>query len=252
MRLTNLSKIAAFSAIISLSTITNIQSSQAQFSIQLGGDEGQLHALLSSRGYDRIETLKLSITHSRFNACKGSTRYNLDVKWTGEIDKKVIGKCRSLVNVDSITQTLTRLGYERINIQNSQGQYTAVACSRGNRYRIGINVVGDVISESRIGRCQNTLNSTDLITALREQNYNRIQFTDLNPPRYKATACRGGKKYELTLNQFGDVRRRNSIGQCLSQIKPKDIAKTLKKRGFTQVQVIDKRLPLICVQTKIL
>lgn len=243
MRLVNLFKNVAFGTILLLAIFTNIPTSNAQFSIQLGGDEGQLHALLTSRGYDRIETVKLSITHSRFNACKGLNRYHLDIKWTGVIDKKIIGKCRTLVNIDSVTKSLENRGYKRINVQISKGQYTAIACARGNRYRININVVGDIKSESRIGKCENKLNSSDLITMLRAQNYNRIEFTDLNPPRYKATACIGRTKYQLTLNQFGDIRRRKDIGNCRSRIKSKDIAKTLEKSGFTQIQVIDKKPP---------
>lgn len=243
MRLVKLSKTAIFGAMLLLSTFATISTSNAQLSIQLGGDEGQLHALLTSRGYNRIETVRLSITHSRFNACKGANRYNLDVKWTGVIDKKITGKCRSLVTIDSISDMLQKRGYKRINVQNSQGQYTAIACARGNRYRININVVGDIKDESRIGRCENRLNSSDLITILRDQNYNRIKFTDLNPPRLRATACQGRNKYDLTLNQFGDISRRHNVGNCRSNINSKDIVKTLEKGGFTQVQVIDKKPP---------
>lgn len=243
MRLVTLSKAAFFSVVLLLSIFTYIPTSNAQLTIQLGGDEGQLHALLTSRGYDRIETVKLRITHSRFNACKDGNRYHLDIKWTGVIDKKITGKCRSQVTIDTIAKKLEKRGYQRVNVQQSQGQYTAIACARGNRYRINISVVGDIKNESRIGRCNNRLNSSDFITKLQAQNYNRIEFTDLNPPRIRATACKGRTKYKLTMNQFGEIRRRHEIGNCRSHINGKDIVKTLKDNGFTQIQVIDKKPP---------
>lgn len=247
MRLVNLSKATLFGAMLLLSTFIHIPASNAQLTIQLGGDEGQLHALLTSRGYDRIETVKLRITHSRFNACKDGKRYHLDVKWTGVIDKRVTGKCRSLVNIQSITKTLEKRGYERVNVQQSQGQYTAIACARGNRYRINISDVGDIKNESRIGRCNNRLNSSDLLTKLRAQKYNRIEFTDLNPPKIRASACKDRTKYNLTLNQFGEITRRREVGNCHSRINSKDIVKTLQKtlekNGFTQIQITDKKPP---------
>lgn len=49
---------------------------------------------------------------------------------------------------------------------------------------------------------------------LRDSGYSRIRFTDRVLPIYQLNACRGGRRFHLHVNYYGEVVRRYSIGWC--------------------------------------
>ena len=88
-----------------------------------------------------------------------------------------------------------------------------------------INRRGRITDREKLGRCYqpgrrghgpaaSIISLQDIREGLKEQGYRRIRFTDRRLPKYEATACRRGRKFNLVLNRFGDIRRRSREGWC--------------------------------------
>lgn len=209
----------------------------AQIQVQIGGDEGQLKAFLTQRGYDRIETRRISLLESSFFACKGEKRYRVSVNWNGGIRKKEIGNCRIVKTQDQILADLKAKGYERINIEDRSGNYLAIVCKGNNRSRLQINQYGDVTAERAIGRCERILTPTDITARLQAEGYNRINFTDRQLPTYVAEACVRREKFKLEISGTGEIQRRTTLGSCRRAIRGEDLTSLLQEKGLTKIVV---------------
>lgn len=49
---------------------------------------------------------------------------------------------------------------------------------------------------------------------LQRRGYHSIVFTDRSLPVYRVTACKGGDRFSLRINRFGEIRDRDRIGRC--------------------------------------
>lgn len=212
--------------------------------IQLGGSDAEVKAMLSQQGYDRIDIVDRGLSSTTYQACFGQDRVQFKHYWDGRIGgMRKIGGCRVLIGEAEVAQLLRQRGYERINIEDHGGNYVAIACRNGDRYRINVTQQGDIRRERQIGQCQNELSPTDIAALLERDGYDRIRFTDRQLPRYVAEACDRNQKVELVLNRFGEIRSRREIGQCEQPINPSDIPRLLAERGWSRVSVTDARLP---------
>jgi len=216
---------------------------QAQLQLQIGGSEAEFKALLAQQGYDRIDTRKIGLSSSIFQACKGDKRYQIKFEWTGQASRKVIGNCRIVMAEDSIRQLLRDRGYRRITIEDRAGKYLAVGCQGNERFRAELNYYGDITKERRIGRCQEELSPADITAQLETRGYNRIRFTDRQLPQYVAEACLNDDKFQLDINRFGEIASSARIGNCQARVTPDQITGLMKEKGFTRVKVIDDQLP---------
>ncbi len=86
--------------------------------------------------------------------------------------------------------------------------------------------------------------------SLRSRGYYNIVFTDRRLPVYRVRACRGDKKYKLSLNRWGEIRRRVRIGWCGSRLHGpraglsfREIRRKLRNRGYHAIRFTDRRLP---------
>lgn len=247
----NIVNIIKFTRAYLLSAIllgTMATNTSAQLSIQLGGNEADFKARLTAEGYDRIDTVKIGMSNSSFDACKAGKRYRIRFEWTGHVSQKVIGKCRIMVDEKSIRKLLRERGYKRISIEDRAGKYLALGCFNSDRYRIEVNYMGDIGRERRIGRCQKELSPSDITAKLENDGYDRIRFTDRQLPTYIAQVCNKNDKLELYLNRYGDVKKTRKIGECLSEILPGQVVQLLKDKGFKRVKLIDDRLPRYIAQ----
>lgn len=221
---------------------------QAQLNIQIGGSEAEFKARLAQAGYDRITTVKLGLSESKFDACLGDKRYRIQFKWTGQTKRKVIGNCRSAITQKEVRQLLRERGYRRISIEDRAGKYLAVGCLDDIRYRVEVNDFGDITRERRIGNCQQELSPADISAKLEEEGYDRVFFIDRQLPRYVAEACKNTDRVELVMNRFGEIAENRRIGKCRSAIKPTEIVALLEEKGYRRVKVIDDKLPRYMAQ----
>ena len=221
----------------------------AQVSIQLGLSNAKVIRELSRKGYDQIEIYDRGMTSVWARACKGGIRYrvriNLRMKLSG-IDE--IGQCRRLLSVEEAQVMLRDLGYRRINVEDQNGFYVAVACNRGVRTRVKMSHFGEIRNQKNIGRCKDELEPTDVATLLRQQGYNRIDFTDRQLPKYVAEACLNNERLKLELNRFGKLRRQTRIGRCDPPIDPTKLYAVLRDKGYNRIQILDDQLPRYVAQ----
>ncbi len=223
--------------------VSSLTTANAQFNIQIGGSEAEFKARLAQSGYNRISTVKLGLSESKFDACQGDKRYRIEFKWTGKAKRKVIGNCRAAVTEEQIRKILRDRGYRRLNIEDRAGKYLAVGCLNSDRYRVEVNDFGDIGRERRIGRCQEDLAPADIAAMLEQKGYNRINFTDRQLPRYVAEACQNRDRVELVLNRFGEIAGSTRIGNCRPAVNPNEIVAILEEKGYRRVRLIDDRLP---------
>jgi len=216
----------------------------AQFKVELGGNQAEIKEKLIAQGYTRIDFVGRGFTKHRVEACRKGIRYNFKVDWRGKTNKmRKIGKCRMMITIEQVRDILRDRGYRRINLEDQSGSYVAVACAGSDRYRIEVNVYGDIRKERRLGRCRKELSPSDIEVNLKQQGYERIEFTDRQLPRYVALACRDRRKYELVINRHGEVRDSRDIGRCRRAIDPLKIPELLAAKGYDRIRVIDNQLP---------
>lgn len=220
----------------------------AQLNIQIGGSEADFKARLASEGYNRIDTRKLGLSESKFDACKGDKRYRIEFEWTGRVKRKVIGDCRTFADAAEVQKMLREKGYRRIDIEDRAGRFLAVACIDNRRFRVEVNYFGDITRVRRIGACASELSPADISARLKADGYNRVSFTDRQLPRYVAEVCRDLDRLELVINRFGEIANSRRIGACRAAVNPGEIAAMLEQRGYSRVKVIDGQLPGYLVQ----
>lgn len=223
-------------------------SANAQFNIQIGGSEAEFKAHLAQNGFNRIDTVKLGLSESKFDACKGDKRYRVKFKWTGQTSQKVIGNCRASITQKQVRRILKDRGYRRINIEDRAGKFLAVGCLNKDRYRVEVNDFGDIGRERRIGSCQNDLSPADIAAKLEDAGFNRINFTDRQLPRYVTEACERKDRVELVMNRFGEIVESQRIGKCRSAISPDEITAILREKGYRRITLIDGQLPRYIAQ----
>lgn len=238
--------IASFMALAFLANSPTNASAQLQ--IQIGGNEADFKARLAAEGYDRISTVKLGLSESKFDACKDGQRFRIKFEWTGKVDRKIIGDCRRTVDEAAIRTILRDRGFRRITIEDRAGKFLAIGCLQAERYRVEMNYYGDVTKERRIGRCEETLSPEDIISKLEETGYNRVIFIDRRLPRYVAEACLRRDRLELILDRTGEIRDSRKIGNCRDALLVSEIVTIMEEKGYSNITVIDDRLPRYMVQ----
>jgi len=86
--------------------------------------------------------------------------------------------------------------------------------------------------------------------SLRSRGFYNIVFTDRRLPVYRVRACRGDKKFKLSLNRWGEIRRRRRIGWCgfrprgpRAGLSFREIRQKLRNRGYHAIRFTDRNLP---------
>ena len=221
---------------------------QAQ-TITIGGDDEQVRQVLRSAGYRNIEITSRGLTIVRTEACKGNDKYRVKVSILGQItSENKIGDCpapeRNRFTRNDAKRLLEGDGYSQIDAQREGRIIIAKACRNDRRYQIEFNRRGQISNRQRIGNCLPEGLTQRQITNLLERNgYRRVEVVDAELPRYVAEACRNNDRVSIELNRRGEIRTERRIGRCRTQIDPANIAELLQERGYTRVEVIDRRRP---------
>ncbi|MEM7067992.1 MAG: hypothetical protein AAF478_03835 [Pseudomonadota bacterium] len=232
--------LAIFAVFVSLSALP----ASAQLSIEIGLSRDKAVRTMVNLGYTQIKILKKGFKTLEATACQNGTRFK--VKMNSRYRAKNtqnLGPCRRTVTAQSIENNLTNSGFTRIVIDQQNGNFVALACRNEDRVRIVFSRQGEVLQRRKIGRCEEIFQPNDVRQVLRQAGYNRIKFIDRQLPWYRAEACLDGKRLELLLTRYGDVRRTKRIGDCAPPLNPRRIAGFLQDKGYSQVEVLDDRLP---------
>ncbi len=229
--------------------LEHVRPSEAQVSLQFGLSDAKVMRVLNRNGFDQIEVYDRGLTSTRVRACKEGVRYRIKITIRMRLSGVTeIGKCRRPVTAEELRVQLRNQGYRRINIDEQNGFYVAIACNGNARTRLTMDHFGEIKQQKNVGSCKKQPEPGDIAVLLREQGYNRIDFTDRQLPKYVAEACLNNKRLQLELNRFGQIRRQTRIGRCDPPIDPTTLYALLRDKGFDRIQVLDDQLPRYVAQ----
>jgi outer membrane protein OmpA-like peptidoglycan-associated protein len=190
------------------------------------------------------------------------------------------------LSLPQIRQKLRNRGFKEIHFTDRNlPVYGATACKNGKRFRLKMNRFGDVNNRDRIGRCGvvrdrapeirprprrdhvddrrprrrvdeprrnvNGKRPPEIRKLLQKRGFDRITFIDRQLPIYVVRACRNNRRMQLRLDRFGKIRNRERLGRCqqTSQgMKPPQIRRALRTKGFSRILFKDHRLPVYVVE----
>ena len=141
------------------------------------------------------------------------------------------------MSAERMRRQLQRDGYDEIEFTYvGIVDAKADACRDGKRYRVKLRIDGNYEYRKEIGRCRRQVNEAQLEALLRDRGYSRIDINE-EPPgsraAFVATACRDRRRFELEIDEFGDITRDRNIGQCERELlSPRQVRNALRKDGF--------------------
>ncbi|MFY0612630.1 MAG: hypothetical protein JXQ99_13950 [Hyphomicrobiaceae bacterium] len=118
----------------------------------------------------------------------------------------------------------------------------ADACRNGIRYRVKVRANGSYEYRNEIGKCRDAIKAADVRDIIRKEGFRRIDIQDDGKVPYIASGCRQGDRYDITVNEFGDVKVGRRIGSCRNRgITADALRAALRKEGFDRIKFVDRR-----------
>lgn len=216
------------------------------FEFMMGISDGMVHRIASANGYTDIRIEKRKLTKTRLHACKDGIKYQLEVTLEGKLKNRgQIGRCRNRIDAVEARRILRQSGFKQIDLTGREGGFDAVACRRDRRMRLSMNVFGEIQNEVVIGRCGGALSQADVADILHQRGYSkvRVDAQRLLGQRFSAKACRGQSKVALVVGPRGRILEERQTGACAPAIHPATIPALLVQKGFSRIEVIDRKLP---------
>lgn len=141
-----------------------------------------------------------------------------------------------------LRELLRNQGYSQVNFLDLRGNLlTAEACDDARLYRLTFNRNGRVEEKAEIGECappapERQISNDVIIDALYGRGYLRINVLDQEPPTLLVNACLGDRRFEIRLDQEGDIIDEKEEGACdLSQGDPlteEQVSRILSLQGY--------------------
>ena len=195
---------------------------------------------LRAQGYSRIEFTDRQLPRYVAQACdQQDRRLELFMNRRGEIRRsRQVGTCAveaAAMSEEQIVQALRQQGYARIDVQNAQPPYRAIACQGDRRLRLVVNRRGEVRSSSRDGTCRPLFTEDQITAKVSQEGFSRLNVKrDGN--QYRITACEGPTQVRLVYDVFGDRRERSATGRCTPR-NTAEVLSRLEERGANSVQL---------------
>ncbi len=200
----------------------------------------QIRKLLRDAGYRQIEISKADGQYIAFG-CKNDDKFRVILRLDGAtVHTKRIGSCVEDLSRGEIAALLRRQGFDGIDFQRAAGtnDYVVHACLGRAKFELVINPQGNIVSERRIGLCEEEISPRDIPQILAAKGFTRIEVVDDELPGYVAIACKGGNRVEVTLNRFGRITKTKRRGRCARLLTQDEIVEILIKRGFRRIKVV--------------
>ena len=136
-----------------------------------------------------------------------------------------------------IRQSLAREGYSDIKITKRKlTKARAEACKKKKRYVVEVKFDGDVRQVKQIGSCRSTVNAERARKGLKAKGFRKIQLLPYGKG-FVAAACRDNRRFRLSLNEYGDIRRKTVLGRCGTTLSQYDVAALLRAQGYSRIRV---------------
>ena len=215
--------------------------------------------LLETRGYRGIVFTDRILPRYKAEACYGTEKFELKLNWWGDVvNRTKIGTCAGTsVGADAnleIRYVLRSKGFSRIRFVNPDPpNIIAEACREGVRLKLTLDRFGTTKNSEEIGDCPafdeartpvneysvDVLDADEVEDTLSSQGFTEIRFTDRKLPTYVAEACRGGNKFKLTVNRYGEITDRTNTGGCAGAGAEETVVKPAPKK-LTRAEIMQK------------
>jgi len=199
---------------------------------------GALEKNLENSGYTRIVMERQNGNFVAI-ACRNEARFRITYTSQGELlQRRNIGQCEAIFEPNDVRKVLRDKGYNRIRFTDRRlPWYTAQACNRKTKYELLLTRYGDIRKSTKIGNCAPPVNPNKLAAFLNKRGYDRVEIIDKKLPTYRAAACSKNDRVELDLNRYGAITSRQVIGKCTQRMQEQEIARLLRREGFSRIKV---------------
>lgn len=144
-----------------------------------------------------------------------------------------------------LTELLRNQGYSQIEFIDREGSTLSVkACSENSAYRVTLNRGGQVLERDRTGQCadapRETVSEDVIIDSLYGRGYLRVNIVDRTPPTLLANACRGDRKFQVRLDDEGDILDVKETGRCnldTGDLEIAQIERILGLQGYSNIRM---------------
>lgn len=139
-----------------------------------------------------------------------------------------------------VVRILNQQGYSEVKIvYRGMTKSTAEACKKGVKYSLQVTPRGRVKSVQKIGNCRKPINAAQAEDRLARVGYRGVRVERDELGAFVATGCLEGQRYEISLNQFGDIGEKFRLGYCRDGLSPRDITAKLRSRGYNRISFKD-------------
>ena len=191
---------------------------------------------LQREGYTRIKFTNRQLPVYRVDACLGKRKYKLEVNQFAEtLSQKRLGECRGPIDPRKLVELLERQGYSRIVvIDDKLPRYVAEVCEKSKRVELTLNRYGDVIERYSTGKCSRQIDRRQIVDAMRDQGYSRINVKRENSRGFVVEACYSGQLIRIDFNPYGEFLDERALGDC-PRLSIRQIKSRLTERKFSGV-----------------
>ena len=131
---------------------------------------------------------------------------------------------------------LSRSGYSDIQIiKRKLTKSRAVACRAGIKYKVDVHLDGNIRNIREIGRCRSAINVETARGILRQEGFRRIRLVAGNYG-FIATACRGNRRFRVSVGKFGGIGSETVLGRCGDSLTRQDIVAMLRAQGYSRIR----------------
>ncbi len=147
---------------------------------------------------------------------------------------------------DRLRELLTNQGYSQIEFLDLKGNtFSANACNEEKTYLLTFNRNGRILQKSKKGDCTEPTSDQQvgddvIIDSLYGRGYLRVDIVDRTPPTLLVNACRGERKFQIRMDNEGDIIDSKEDGECNladANLEPKQIERILFLQGYRNIRM---------------
>ncbi len=198
----------------------------------------RIRQILASYGYNRIKIEQ----HANINIavlCFGNDRLRVEINQQGQVgNRRLIGNCRNSLSISDITATLQNEGYDQIRFVNKRPPvYVVEACHKNRKYSLELNEYADTLSRNSIGNCRAQLEPRNITRFLENLGFSRVSVISDRLPTYIAEVCENRTRVELSLDRYGNIINRVTIGKCARKISARRLIRKMRDQGYIRINI---------------
>ena len=140
-----------------------------------------------------------------------------------------------------VVRALNERGYREVTIvYRGLTKSRAEACKNGVKFSMEITPRGRIKALRKIGDCRKPITSAQAADQLERKGYRSIRVEQDELGEFTAFACQEGVRYEISLNQYGDVGERHRRGWCRDGLSAQDVRARLRSQGYNRIEIRDR------------